>query len=69
MDPREAMMKSDSKSQSKRGSMTITQRDSKPVTLEDIVAIFEEKGFSENQKKTKAMNKLRDYLTKKYPFE
>jgi len=66
MDAREremALLRGEKNGTIKRAS---SRMDKKTWTLEDIINIKNETDISETKKKTKTMNKLREYLENKY---
>jgi uncharacterized protein YutE (UPF0331/DUF86 family) len=71
MDSRERMMQSStnvSKKDQKIIGQTLAQKQ-KPATLKDAIMIMDDEKLTESQKKYKALNKLREYLTTEYVFE
>ena len=39
------------------------------LTLEEVIQITEDKKLTNQQKKIKCINKIREYLVQQYPFE
>lgn len=71
MDPRERMMQGAtnvSKKDQKIIGQTLSQKQ-KPATLKDAIMIMDDEKLNDSQKKYKALNKLREYLTTEYVFE
>lgn len=54
----------DSKSKNK-----FVQQDKKPITLQEVIDIHDDKKLTDGQKKTKSINKFTEYLEENYPFD